>query len=115
MVRALPCHGRGCGFESRRSRHPLNMDDIPPRCEDVDPEFAELARQVANGEHPVVKTLVIGESAIRQVFGEATAEQMKAQGRKFVILRKPVKAAPKVGRNDPCPCGSGKKFKKCCE
>jgi hypothetical protein len=23
--------------------------------------------------------------------------------------------APKVGRNDPCPCGSGKKFKKCCE
>jgi len=23
-------------------------------------------------------------------------------------------ASPKVGRNDPCPCGSGKKFKKCC-
>ena len=22
--------------------------------------------------------------------------------------------APKVGRNDPCPCGSGAKFKKCC-
>ncbi len=25
-----------------------------------------------------------------------------------------VREAPKVGRNDPCPCGSGKKFKKCC-
>ena len=25
-----------------------------------------------------------------------------------------VRDAPKVGRNDPCPCGSGKKFKKCC-
>lgn len=25
-----------------------------------------------------------------------------------------VRAAPKTGRNDPCPCGSGKKFKKCC-
>ena len=24
------------------------------------------------------------------------------------------RAAPKIGRNDPCPCGSGKKFKKCC-
>ena len=24
------------------------------------------------------------------------------------------RASPKVGRNDPCPCGSGKKFKKCC-
>jgi len=23
-------------------------------------------------------------------------------------------AVPKIGRNDPCPCGSGKKFKKCC-
>lgn len=22
---------------------------------------------------------------------------------------------PKTGRNDPCPCGSGKKYKKCCE
>lgn len=22
--------------------------------------------------------------------------------------------SPKVGRNDPCPCGSGQKFKKCC-
>jgi preprotein translocase subunit SecA len=26
----------------------------------------------------------------------------------------PVRSAPKVGRNEPCPCGSGKKFKKCC-
>ena len=26
----------------------------------------------------------------------------------------PVKAGPKVGRNDPCPCGSGKKYKNCC-
>jgi uncharacterized protein YecA (UPF0149 family) len=25
-----------------------------------------------------------------------------------------VRAVPKVGRNDPCPCGSGKKHKKCC-
>ncbi len=27
---------------------------------------------------------------------------------------KPVRAGAKVGRNDPCPCGSGKKYKKCC-
>ena len=26
----------------------------------------------------------------------------------------PVRAAVKAGRNDPCPCGSGKKFKHCC-
>jgi preprotein translocase subunit SecA len=27
--------------------------------------------------------------------------------------REPVKADPKIGRNDPCPCGSGKKYKSC--
>jgi preprotein translocase subunit SecA len=26
----------------------------------------------------------------------------------------PLRAGPKVGRNDPCPCGSGKKYKNCC-
>ena len=25
-----------------------------------------------------------------------------------------LRATPKIGRNDPCPCGSGKKHKKCC-
>ena len=34
-----------------------------------------------------------------------TAEIEKAQ---------PVRTGPKVGRNDPCPCGSGKKYKQCC-
>ena len=30
------------------------------------------------------------------------------------VARKPAKTAEKVGRNDPCPCGSGKKYKNCC-
>ena len=30
------------------------------------------------------------------------------------VERAPRKAEDKVGRNDPCPCGSGKKYKKCC-
>lgn len=28
--------------------------------------------------------------------------------------REPLRKAPKIGRNDPCPCGSGKKYKHCC-
>ena len=28
-------------------------------------------------------------------------------------VTEPIKAAPRVGRNDPCPCGSGKKYKNC--
>ncbi|RYY57208.1 MAG: preprotein translocase subunit SecA [Chitinophagaceae bacterium] len=30
-----------------------------------------------------------------------------------VVKQEPVKVGPKVGRNDPCPCGSGKKYKNC--
>ena len=30
------------------------------------------------------------------------------------IIGTPIKAEKKIGRNDPCPCGSGKKYKKCC-
>jgi preprotein translocase subunit SecA len=39
-----------------------------------------------------------------QDFAEAEAEKTKAT---------PAAAYPKVGRNDPCPCGSGKKYKQC--
>jgi hypothetical protein len=47
----------------------------------------------------------------------------RGKGRSFKIspklsLRKSVVTAPrsvlKVGRNDPCPCGSGEKYKNCC-
>ncbi len=32
-----------------------------------------------------------------------------------VVKKQPIRnAAKKIGPNDPCPCGSGKKYKKCC-
>ena len=46
-----------------------------------------------------------GESAQRQAAASANRQSVPAQ--------QPVKAGPKVGRNDPCPCGSGKKYKNC--
>jgi preprotein translocase subunit SecA len=42
---------------------------------------------------------------------EATDAVAKAQAQ---AKSKPVRSGPKVGRNDPCPCGSGKKYKHCC-
>jgi preprotein translocase subunit SecA len=42
--------------------------------------------------------------------GEAAQTTGAAQRARGGTLR----AGPKVGRNDPCPCGSGKKYKKCC-
>ncbi len=31
----------------------------------------------------------------------------------IAVRQEPIKVGPKIGRNDPCPCGSGKKFKNC--
>ncbi len=42
-----------------------------------------------------------------------TAEQRKELTRQY-RAEKIFVAPPSVGRNDPCPCGSGKKYKKCC-
>ena len=40
---------------------------------------------------------------------EKRRELYKAQKSSTTIVK-----GPKIGRNDPCPCGSGKKYKKCC-
>ena len=42
------------------------------------------------------------------------ANRAAAQGAGGPRKVMPAKAAPRVGRNDPCPCGSGKKYKNCC-
>jgi preprotein translocase subunit SecA len=42
--------------------------------------------------------------------GEAPRESRGGEG----VVKTVRRAAPKVGRNEPCPCGSGKKYKKCC-
>ena len=56
-------------------------------------------------------------------FGDQTASNastsnaggdMVKEASDAVSKAKPVKTGPKVGRNDPCPCGSGKKYKQCC-
>jgi preprotein translocase subunit SecA len=44
--------------------------------------------------------------------GEASSVVSEAND--AIAKAKPVKAVPRVGRNDPCPCGSGKKYKSCC-
>ena len=49
------------------------------------------------------------DDPLEQVIRDARHES--AQSR---LSPQPRRAAPKTGRNDPCPCGSGKKFKKCC-
>ena len=56
------------------------------------------------------------ESAKFQVpAGEGDVSEAEIISDKQTTAAKPVQShQPKVGRNDPCPCGSGKKYKKCC-
>jgi len=56
--------------------------------------------------------------------GQALAEICKERGARktngkrlkplFLDACEPIKVEIKIGRNDPCPCGSTKKYKKCC-
>jgi preprotein translocase subunit SecA len=41
-------------------------------------------------------------------------EQARMAGAGDMQVQQVVRSGEKVGRNDPCPCGSGKKYKKCC-
>jgi preprotein translocase subunit SecA len=45
--------------------------------------------------------------------GESAQHQAAQNVNRQAPSRQPIKAQPKVGRNDPCPCGSGKKYKNC--
>jgi len=36
------------------------------------------------------------------------------EGQMMMVHAKAAQASPRAGRNDPCPCGSGRKYKKCC-
>ncbi|HIW15232.1 MAG TPA: preprotein translocase subunit SecA [Firmicutes bacterium] len=45
---------------------------------------------------------------------EQVAKPTTATGGDGSDKKRPVRAGKKIGRNDPCPCGSGKKYKKCC-
>ena len=51
---------------------------------------------------------------VNQTINQVIVETEKAARPPEKTAQSPTKAAPKVGRNDQCPCGSGKKYKKCC-
>ena len=69
---------------------PLPLDDIPEKDEEI-PDGRPIMEQ------------------LRQALG--FHENPEEQWTEDTVIEKPKQ---KVGRNDPCPCGSGKKYKKCC-
>jgi preprotein translocase subunit SecA len=87
-------------MEERIDQHVVNrLFHFEPR--DPQAEEQEDARPRVVGRHPALAEeppQARGGAAVRRPSGPAAGGV----------------ASGKVGRNDPCPCGSGKKFKKCC-
>jgi preprotein translocase subunit SecA len=51
--------------------------------------------------------------AAGQDYGANERDRYEPGGGETMVKQEPIKVGPKVGRNDPCPCGSGKKYKNC--
>ncbi|MCL4786842.1 MAG: preprotein translocase subunit SecA [Verrucomicrobia bacterium] len=55
-----------------------------------------------------------GTTSTGSTGGQPKPSDVVSEAAAAVEKAKPVRTGPKVGRNDPCPCGSGKKYKHCC-
>jgi preprotein translocase subunit SecA len=98
-IKSEICHGI---FRSATSMLAFEnfLRGMSQRASTVHPEASAFGGQPGTGGQPAkgAASDIVSEAA-------AAAEQEKAQ---------PMRTGPKVGRNDPCPCGSGKKYKQCC-
>jgi len=54
------------------------------------------------------------EEEIEQMREDASQDYIMSRGEQMAAVSTVKRDAKKVGRNDPCPCGSGRKYKKCC-
>lgn len=89
------------GQKALRPIYLLGADDVTPEEEaltETPPQREELSKQMPNSAAWIYRFWL--------PYREAVSERTIAT----TIRRE----QPKIGRNDPCPCGSGKKFKKCC-
>lgn len=78
-------------------------------------QIAQIPQRVVGrirAEHPELARAQVSRERIERKEEPMGIAREQAQ---MEVMRKPyVRVTPKVGRNDPCPCGSGKKYKHCC-
>lgn len=82
----------------------------------------EIHETWAGGEGD--ETGIVEFSARYAIDGEELTHRERSHFKRFddawkyvdgtMVSGPPVRKEPKIGRNEPCPCGSGKKYKKCC-
>ena len=97
---------------------------------DIEQMFAAMPQQLSGGELPEELIAVLQAQMQKKAMEQGaitvngnmaggdqsfsvSGSQPQAQGPR-IVLQPAVRLTPKVGANEPCPCGSGKKYKKCC-
>jgi preprotein translocase subunit SecA len=69
----------------------------------------QVAERAPEKREPTREMKTIHQSAAGMGYAQAQPSEEVSSGKP-----KPIRVEKKIGRNDPCPCGSGKKYKKCC-
>ena len=97
---------RGIGLRAYAQRDPV--------IEYQDEGYNMYSEMLGNIREDVIKLLFSVRLERQPVREEASQQELTATHGDGTLEKKPVVKGKKVGRNDPCPCGSGKKYKKCC-
>ena len=95
------------GLRAYAQRDPI----VDYRMEGAD-MFDAMIQNIKEATVRGIMNVVPRQEAIRRV--QVGKVNLATVGGGGPVKRKPVVKKEKVGRNDPCPCGSGKKYKKCC-
>ena len=92
----------------------------------LSPQAVEQRRQAAMRSHSSMnaqhsEASIVSQAASRSAGAQLSGDAARRQAAGGVMQRHTTgqsvtvrRASPKIGRNDPCPCGSGKKYKMCC-
>ena len=108
---------------NRKTAAVLMRGQIPVREEPTEEEKQAMAVRQAAMEEAARQRIAIqrAEAERHQDMSKYRTEKTDISGNNNPEERaqqqprqEPVRAEKRVGRNDPCPCGSGKKYKKCC-
>lgn len=106
---------------SNTTRMPCNRGYTPDEMMQMTPP-EERFKSLSLGPN-IRKSLQTGEMDIEDFRKQILTMELPSEAMRFDLLKqladiKPSAPQPekqkKVGRNDPCPCGSGKKYKRCC-
>ena len=91
--------------ETLKTLFRIPIDEAPIRSRSREPERLALVHQDATG---------MGFAGLAEAPPPASQTVTNTADADGKPRQRPVRTEKKVGRNDPCPCGSGKKYKKCC-